>query len=246
MNITITENLKQLRKGAGKTQDNLAEFLDISISAVSKWERGECYPDIELLPKIAAFYDVTVDDLLGVGEMRKREKIAEIHKVGNELLQKKEYEQALKHYSDARNEFPHDKGIALGFAQALGFGNYEDTYAAAMECDEILASLENGKMYCTATALSCFLHAKLGFGMFGDERNMDKAMKIAKNLPHVQEGREVTMAILHSAITAENADDFLRVVAIGDYSQWKTLHGFSKTTLDFPTDLTCPPNSPHS
>jgi len=78
MNITITENLKALRKNANKTQENLAEFLTISINAVSKWERGECYPDIELLPKIAAFYNVTVDDLLGVGEMRKRERVAEI------------------------------------------------------------------------------------------------------------------------------------------------------------------------
>jgi len=55
MNIMICDNLKELRKNKGDTQEDLAMFLNVSITAVSKWERGECYPDIELLPKIAAY-----------------------------------------------------------------------------------------------------------------------------------------------------------------------------------------------
>ena len=77
MNIIISENLKELRKSKCNTQEELAEFLSVSKTAVSKWERGECYPDIELLPKISAYYGVSVDDLLGVGEIRKEECIAE-------------------------------------------------------------------------------------------------------------------------------------------------------------------------
>ena len=64
MNIMINENLKALRKKKNKRQEDLAEFLSVSINAISKWERGECYPDIELLPKLAEYYNLSVDDLL--------------------------------------------------------------------------------------------------------------------------------------------------------------------------------------
>jgi len=42
MNIIICDNLKELRKKKNNTQEDLAEFLTVSITAVSKWERGEC------------------------------------------------------------------------------------------------------------------------------------------------------------------------------------------------------------
>ena len=73
MDITISDNLKELRKKKNNTQEDLAEFLSVSITAVSKWERGECYPDIELIPKIASYYEVSVDDLLGVKGIKKWE-----------------------------------------------------------------------------------------------------------------------------------------------------------------------------
>ena len=73
MNIIINENLKKLRRKKGNTLENLADYLNISFQAISKWERGECYPDITLLPKIASYYNVSVDYLLGVGEIPKEE-----------------------------------------------------------------------------------------------------------------------------------------------------------------------------
>jgi len=72
----ISENLKALRKQKGKKQEDLAEFLSVSINAVSKWERGECYPDIDLLPKIALYYDVGIDDLL-IGKTKSLRQIKE-------------------------------------------------------------------------------------------------------------------------------------------------------------------------
>lgn len=77
MDINISKSLRDLRQEKCNTQEELANFLSVSIQAVSKWERAEGYPDITLLPKIAAFYGVSVDDLLGVGELRKQERIKE-------------------------------------------------------------------------------------------------------------------------------------------------------------------------
>ena len=60
--ITLAENLKKLRRQKGLTQEGIAVFLGISFQAVSKWERGEGYPDITMLPVIANYlkYPLTI------------------------------------------------------------------------------------------------------------------------------------------------------------------------------------------
>ena len=60
----VAKNLVVLRKNAKLTQIELAEKLNYSDKAVSKWERGESLPDVETLKKIADLYDVSVDALL--------------------------------------------------------------------------------------------------------------------------------------------------------------------------------------
>lgn len=60
----VAKNLVELRKNAKLTQLDLAEKLNYSDKAVSKWERGESLPDVETLKKIADLYDVSIDNLL--------------------------------------------------------------------------------------------------------------------------------------------------------------------------------------
>lgn len=61
----LAENITQLRRNKGITQEKLADFLGISKASVSKWETGQSLPDIAQLPRLAAFYDVTIDELMG-------------------------------------------------------------------------------------------------------------------------------------------------------------------------------------
>lgn len=62
--MKLGETILALRKSFGMTQETVANALDVSIAAVSKWECGNAYPDIELLPRIAALFDVSVDYLM--------------------------------------------------------------------------------------------------------------------------------------------------------------------------------------
>lgn len=63
------DKLQDLRKQKGLTQQELADQLYVSRTAVSKWESGRGYPNIDSLKAIAAFFSVTVDDLLSGGQV---------------------------------------------------------------------------------------------------------------------------------------------------------------------------------
>ena len=63
--INLAANICRLRKEEHLTQDDLASFLGVTKASVSKWETGQSYPDIELLPRIATYFGTSVDELMG-------------------------------------------------------------------------------------------------------------------------------------------------------------------------------------
>jgi len=103
MELQLSKTLKLLRQKNNKTQDDLADYLDITSQAVSKWERCEGYPDITLLPKIAGFFHVSVDTLLGVDEIAKQAKIDEITAEYNRI----------RHHIPLDPNYKLDEGIEL-------------------------------------------------------------------------------------------------------------------------------------
>lgn len=72
--LRIPEVILRERRKKGLTQEELAVQLSVSPQAISNWERGG-YPDITLLPRIANFFGITVDELIGNDEANRREDI---------------------------------------------------------------------------------------------------------------------------------------------------------------------------
>ena len=67
--MEFNEKLQELRKNKGLTQEELAEALYVSRTAISKWESGRGYPNIDSLKAIAKYFSVTIDEILSSGEV---------------------------------------------------------------------------------------------------------------------------------------------------------------------------------
>ena len=66
--MQIGEKIKNYRKTAGLTQEQVADYLDVSTPAVNKWEIGNTYPDISLLPAIARLLKIDMNELFSFRE----------------------------------------------------------------------------------------------------------------------------------------------------------------------------------
>ena len=77
--LNLSENLIRLRRERKVTQEQLAEFVGVTKASVSKWETRQSMPDLMLLPQLAAYFDVTIDELLGYEPQLSREQIKKLY-----------------------------------------------------------------------------------------------------------------------------------------------------------------------
>ena len=114
--MNIAETIVSLRKAHGLTQGAVAHALDVSIAAVSKWECGNAYPDIVLLPKIAALFDVSVDYLLNY--RRTARKTVEEHIAhAYELVRNRQNRDADEYMTDVLNRYPENNLVKIESAR---------------------------------------------------------------------------------------------------------------------------------
>ena len=85
--MNLNKTISTLRSERGMTQEKLAELIGVSTAAVSKWECGNSYPDITLLPKLAEIFDVSMDYLFDYRRAEEKtipETVAEASRLGKE------------------------------------------------------------------------------------------------------------------------------------------------------------------
>ena len=115
MELHIAANLRSLRKERGITQEEFAKVLGVTTQAVSKWERGEGYPDITFLPDIAAYFGVTLDALCGIDEQQQQEQIGAILRATSDAS----YEEGVRIARVGLAKFPHSVRLKSNLAEAL-------------------------------------------------------------------------------------------------------------------------------
>ena len=114
--MELKNNIIYFRKKSGLTQEQLAALLNVSVSAVSKWEIGSNRPDLELLPDLAEIFQVSIDSLLGYEKSYKNlnKKIKEIEL----LLSEEKYHTAITAGTELLKRYPNDLRINRLLADA--------------------------------------------------------------------------------------------------------------------------------
>jgi len=190
MLICLGENIRSLRSGKGLTQEQFGYELGVSAQAVSRWENGATYPDITMLPMIADFFDVTLDELMGRGQaLDTAEREAFFQRV-QELYARGEITAVLESYDKLLRKHPNDAYLLHGKAWVLYplFQKSRDMSIAKEVislCNKINCS-NKPDMQCGANALLVRVYARIG--------QLEEAGKLANALPSFEVGRELLIS----------------------------------------------------
>ena len=189
MNINIGENIKNLRKKRDITQEELAEHLGISFQSISKWERGDGFPDITMLPDLADFFDISIDELIGADRISGGV-FSDIYIQAHEYELNGDYDKAIDLLRETLKKYPNHYDLTAKLASVLLLkdNNSEEgknlKKKAITLCERDLNNINKSEKYrATARAMLCFLYENIG--------EHKKARDLASKLPHVWESREI-------------------------------------------------------
>ncbi|MDR0861180.1 MAG: helix-turn-helix domain-containing protein [Oscillospiraceae bacterium] len=204
MNIYIAENIRRLRLEKSVTQERLAEHVGVTTSAVSKWERGEAYPDITLVLPLAEYFGVSADTLLGVDKARDEARIAEYIKECSRLGALGRYKEQFELSVNAYREFPNDWQVVYRYLGAL---NYDPNY----EENPLRNEAHKDELYrlCARVLDECPLDdtryraLSILSGLYMLDGEHDKAVVTAMRFPRYYETQEEEMEVLYESGSAE-------------------------------------------
>ncbi len=153
--MTIGNNIKRLRINKGVTQEQLGEALGVSSQAVSKWENESALPDILTLPRLAEYFGISIDELMGykLNALTYKEKFVKFM-LGNGILQLGEFN--LK--NGQKKGYYLDTEKFTTNAQIAKIGEYfaDCIRENSLEVDAIMGLAYHGIALSTATACSLF------------------------------------------------------------------------------------------
>ncbi len=127
MQLNLGIKIRELRHRNGHTQEAIAEVLGVTSQAVSRWESGSSYPDMEMIPSIANYFGITIDELFGYHNDREKKINAIIDRankdicaVGNSLEKGNgDITECVEMLRAASEEFPNEPRILLKLGNAL-------------------------------------------------------------------------------------------------------------------------------
>ena len=204
--LHLSENIRKYRILKNLTQEDVAEYLAITPQSVSKWERGESYPDITLLPALANIFETSIDMLLGMDTIRAEETQHNIHKVAVTHQRMGDFVSAEKTYREALRIYPNNPGMVFGLASTLALKG--DTSEAIEWIERGLPLSDNEKHKATMRAALCFLYLKAG--------QKDKASKLASELPHARESREAIQPLIRQGLSDSELNESMKIILLGD------------------------------
>lgn len=179
--MSIGTTIKKLRRERDMTQEQLAEYLDITANAVSQWECGRTAPDISQLPLLARVFDVTSDYLLGISNDKDEEKIDSMIDESFSLYCIGQFKKAAEIARNGLKEFPHSFKLMKRLADTLVcIEGCEDEVERL--CEKIINECTVARIRDSAYRLQIIMRGKIG--------NYDEVVKIAEKLPSAPYSKE--------------------------------------------------------
>lgn len=171
MNESIGQIIKRLRKERGLTQEELAERLNISAPAISKWENDTSMPDISQIVPLAGVFGVRTDVLFGLHTDGANAAVAEVKKIAE--LPETDNDRRVELWSDLLKQYPNNNEIRRNLAKAYLCRKKEGDYAAAAELfEKILDECTDSEIRLKSLSMLCFCYNRMG-----DTQN---AVRVAK------------------------------------------------------------------
>lgn len=238
MVINMAEKIRLHREAKGITQDALAQFLKVTCKDVVRWEAGEQYPPLELVPVLAGYFGISTDELMCMDQFDNEDKIREYTDGFGEKVASGNIKEAVEIIREGVMYFPEEYRLKC----LLMYGLY-------LSCDrpatvkhysgELLSLGEEILGRCTEDAIRLEAKRILCLHYYEDLSDPEKAREIAMSLPGRKSCREDMLPIIsqgESKLVAieENISSYTShlIAAIVDYvSEDATLSQREKLAL---------------
>ncbi|MBQ8566047.1 MAG: helix-turn-helix transcriptional regulator [Clostridia bacterium] len=230
MTLNLGEKIRGLRKRDKRTQEALAEALGVTCQAVSRWEAGYSYPDMELIPSIANYFGITIDELFGYENDREEKISAIIEKINSFNIRSRSdddwVDECVSILREGLIEFPQNERLLIVLAETLwesgwrrqeewlsydknGFIQYsydrehKNKYwiESGKICEQIINNTKDNSIFTRAIAILVPLYRNFG--------KYDVAISYANQMPPIQKCREYLLT--------EGTDGKLSAKYIGDF-----------------------------
>lgn len=125
MQIKIGDKIRELRHRDGRKQDDLANALGVTAQAVSRWEANGGYPDMEMIPAIANYFNISIDELFGYSKDREDKLKNILIKADEALNEQGDMTECVEMLRSAAYEFPSEPNILVKLGYALSMQGWK-------------------------------------------------------------------------------------------------------------------------
>lgn len=257
MQLKLGEKIRTLRRRDGRTQEDLANALGVTCQAVSRWEANGGYPDMEIMPSIANYFGVSIDELFGYENDREKKITEIISKVEKYDIKHSDdgiwVEECISILRDGIAEFPNNERLLITLADTLweagwrrhhgwlyyddeGFIQYHyDTHKkneywteCAKICEHLVEEAKDNAVFTQAIAILVPLLRNYG--------EFEKAISYAKRMPKLQQSQEFLLTeATDGKLEAEYIGEFL-LEAARQFSE-QLVFGLIADIRNFDTDM---------
>ena len=215
MQLDLGQKIRELRRRDGRTQEALAEAIGVTSQAVSRWEANGGYPDMEMIPSIANYFGVTIDELFGYQNDRESKIDMIINKIKSFGIQSRGddewVDECLAILREGLAEFPQNERLLLTLADTLseagwrrhkewlyyddeGFiqHNYDvhkrnEYWAESIKlCEYLINNATDNSTVTRAIHILVLLYRNIG--------ENDKAIAYAQKMPELKNCREILLS----------------------------------------------------